>query len=328
MWISYDHEAVRLTGRWGVCDGCAVTTAPGSVLEAGFTGELALLHFDTALNAFPMPHVWISVDDGAWTEAPLDRFLRVKTGGNGPHKVTVIFKSAMEMQHRWHHPLVARVAFRGMEAEGCAALLPDGRRIIEFVGDSITEGVLVDEGCRQMPDTWPEEQYNRPCQDDATATYAWLTAEALGMRPVIMGYGAVGVTKGGCGGVVAAPDAYPFCFENTPYTGPEADVVVINHGANDRGSDAETYVREYRRLLDAIQKRNPRAVIVILSAFCGAFPAELRELAESWRTESGMCVHFIDTAGWIPLEPLHPGRGGHAAVAEHLISRMREILGL
>jgi putative glutamine amidotransferase len=39
----------------------------------------------------------------------------------------------------------------------------------------------------------PQEQ--RPFHDDVTATYAYLAAEALGLEPYIMGYGAVGVTR-------------------------------------------------------------------------------------------------------------------------------------
>lgn len=48
--------------------------------------------------------------------------------------------------------------------------------MIEFVGDSITEGVLIDAECT----IFTNDQLNRPFEDDVTATYAWLTAEALG----------------------------------------------------------------------------------------------------------------------------------------------------
>ena len=326
MWISPDDACIRLTGRWSTLEGCAVTTTPGASLEAGFQGSMALLHFDTILNALPLPHLWISVDGGPRVEVPLERYIRIRAADGGPHRISLIFKSAMEMQHRWHWPQVAKVAFRGMEAEETAPLPPDERSIIEFVGDSITEGVLVDADCLIMPNVWPDEQYNRPCQDDVTGTYAWQTAEALGMRPGIIAYGAVGVTKGGCGGVVAAPDAYPFCFENAPYTGPEAAVVVINHGTNDRGSDPAHFVREYRRLLDAVRRKNPHSVLVLLSPFCGAFASELQALAADYGRSSGGVVHYVDTAGWLPPEPIHPGREGHSIAAQHLISRMREIL--
>lgn len=218
MWIGFDSPAVRLTGRWGVLDGNrAVATAAGAYLEAAFYGELATLRFDMEGTAHPVPHVWISVDGGARAEAPLAPYLRVMAQGEGPHTVRVIYKGAVEQQARWRAPLVGRIAFLGLEARREAVLEKDTRPVIEFVGDSITEGVLIDDGCRPYPD---DDQMNRPSQDDVTAGYAWLTAEALDMRPIMMGYGAVGVTHGGCGGVPNAAAAYPFCFEGMPAVTP------------------------------------------------------------------------------------------------------------
>lgn len=37
--------------------------------------------------------------------------------------------------------------------------------------------------------------------DDSTAGYAWLTAKELNFSPIIMGYGCLGVTKSGAGGI-------------------------------------------------------------------------------------------------------------------------------
>ena len=166
MWIGFDSPAVRLTGRWGVLDGNrAVATAAGAYLEAAFYGELATLRFDMEGTAHPVPHVWISVDGGARAEAPLAPYLRVMAQGEGPHTVRVIYKGAVEQQARWRAPLVGRIAFLGLEARREAVLEKDTRPVIEFVGDSITEGVLIDDGCRPYPD---DDQMNRPSQDDVT----------------------------------------------------------------------------------------------------------------------------------------------------------------
>lgn len=79
--------------------------------------------------------------------------------GEGPHTVRVIYKGAVEQQARWRAPLVGRIAFLGLEARREAVLEKDTRPVIEFVGDSITEGVLIDDGCRPYPDN---DQMNRP----------------------------------------------------------------------------------------------------------------------------------------------------------------------
>lgn len=326
MWIAFDSPAVRLTGRWGILDGNrAVATAAGSYIEAAFYGQLAVLRFDMEGTAHPVPHVWISVDGGVRTEAPLAPYLRVMAQGEGPHIVQVIYKGAVEQQARWQAPLVGRIAFLGLEAPRAAVLEADTRPLIEFVGDSITEGVLIDDACRPYPD---DDQMNRPSQDDVAAGYAWLTAEALHMRPLMMGYGAVGATHGGCGGVPKAADAYPFCFEGVPAVTPEPDIVLINHGANDGRATAEHYTAEYRLLLDRVFARCPNARVVALSAFCGAHPAALRALVETYNREHGRDIVFIDSTGWIPPDPLHPGREGHRIVAEHLAAELRDKLGL
>ena len=193
------------------------------------------------------------------------------------------------------------------------------------MGDSITEGVLIDADYAEKPAyTW--DQHNRVYQDDVTATYGWLTAEALNLRPVMMGYGAVGATRGGCGGVVKAASAYPFVYDGVPYAGEAPDYVVINHGANDRGAGAEKYLAGYEELLDAIAEKHPRAVLVALSPFCGAYAAELEALCKSYSEKHGRTVHFINGGVWIPAEPLHPLRGGHKIVAEHLIPALKAII--
>ena len=58
------------------------------------------------------------------------------------------------------------------------------------------------------------------------------------------------------------------------------DIVVINHGANDRGAPAEEYIARYEELVDMIFERTPNAIVVCLGAFCGAFDQEIGEFAE------------------------------------------------
>ena len=75
--------------------------------------------------------------------------------------------------------------------ENPAELPADERKTIEFVGDSITEGVLIDVDFYDKDSDFisSQDQNNRCYQDDVCATYAWQTAEALNLRPIFMGYG-------------------------------------------------------------------------------------------------------------------------------------------
>lgn len=329
MHIPYTHESIRLTGRWDTRDPkAAVATTTGAYLEFAFSGKTALARFDVTANASPLLHLWVQVDGGACIEAPIDRYLRVSAKTAGDHVCRIIYKGGTENDRRWFAPLTGKVSFLGVQVEAPAILPADDRPIIEFVGDSITEGVLIDTDFPAEGDVVNYiDQYNRIYQDDVCATYAWLTAEALNLRPINMGYGAVGVTRSGMGSVPPAAIAYPQNFDGSPieHDG-QVHCVVINHGANDRSKPAEVYLEKYAELLDIVRAHQPQAVIVSLSAFCGAFHNELGEMIAAYNEKNGCHVHYIDTNGWIPVSPLHPMRDGHQIVADHLIPLLRDIL--
>ena len=81
MFIPWNHESVRLTGRWSrlskdqsdphifvhASAASAVTTAPGSYFEFAFRGKDAVLRFDMGYLGYPSPHLYIQVDGGAMT---------------------------------------------------------------------------------------------------------------------------------------------------------------------------------------------------------------------------------------------------------------------
>lgn len=181
MFIKYDNKAVRLTGRWYKEENAAVTSACGSKIEFSFYGKMAVMHFNMEYNEHPYPHLWIQTDGGVRTEAAVDRYLRIYAEDDGPHNVSVIYKSGMEMQQRWYDPLVGKIAFMGFDAE------------------------------------------------------------------------------------------------------------------------------------------KPGAQIFVLGTFCGWCHEELADLVDEYNMNKDSNVVYINTYGWIPAEPLHPGRDGHKIVAEKLI---------
>ena len=328
MKVTYTHESVRLTGRWDVRDPrYAETTTTGSYVEFAFEGRMATALFDIEANAQPLLHLWIEVDGGVRVEAPIDRYLRVMAPTDGKHICRIIYKGGTENDRRWYLPLTGKVSFIGVVTDHPIAIGEDTRKTIEFVGDSITEGVLIDTD--YYADGEPAsyiDMLTRIYQDDVCATYAWLTAEKLNLRPTFMGYGAVGATRAGMGKVPAAPISYPYNFDGSPLSRPEPDIIMINHGANDRSRTAEEYTACYEKLLDVIRSLNPNAKIVSLSAFCGGHHEALGKLIADYNQKNGTDVAFIDSTGWIPVEPLHPMRDGHATVAEHLAPILKELI--
>jgi len=340
MFINWYDKSVRLTGRWSrnyaprhdyhifnqPTTAYTTTTAAGSYFELAFTGDCARLHFDLGYLAQPYPHLYISVDGGARVEVPVDRYLRVETEEYGKHIVKVIYKGGMEQLPRWYSPLMGAISFIGAEADAPADLPEDNRRIIEFIGDSITEGVLTDADYSPTP-AHTLDQVCRPYQDDNCATYAALTAKRLNLRAMYQAYGAVGLTRSGCGSVPRAGLIYPYVYEGTEYTGEKPDIILINHGANDRAASAEEYIARYEELIDMIFRNTPDAIVVCLGAFCGAFDKDIGEFAEKYNASHEKKIHFISTNGWVPLEPLHPLRDGHRTIADHLVPLLKEIIG-
>ena len=321
MFFGVQDESIRFTGRWNVTESAATATAPGSMIEIAFYGKNMVLHFDLLTNMHPYPHLWIIVDDLVKVETAVDHVLRIETMAEGLHMVKIIFKGAVEIQHRWYAPLIGKVTFTGYDADRSGAIPDNCQKIIEFIGDSITEGVLIDEFHKYNA----IDQNNRPLQDDVTATYAYLTAMALNMRPVIIGYGAVGTTKSGQGSVPKASESYPYNSAGSPAKPSGADVIVINHGANDRGAAAENYIAGYEALLDEVININPDTPIVVLSAFSNVHVLQLKTFVAQYNKEHLTDIKFIDSSGWIPLEPLHPLRDGHRTVAEHLVEELRAL---
>ena len=328
MFVSYRDSSVRLTGRWDKTDDrYAEATATGSYIEFAFEGKTAVACFDIEGNRAPFLHLWVQLDGGNMFECPLDAYLRVMAKEEGRHVCRIIYRGGEEVYRRWYRPLHGKVSFKGVDTEKPVPIGSDDRRTIEFVGDSITEGVLIDVNyyCDGEPE-YEADVINRIYQDDVCATYAWLTAEKLDLRPIFMGYGAVGVTRVGMSGVPVAQSSYPFNFNGSPITHSSADVIVINHGANDRARPVEMYLENYGQLLDVVRKINPTSKIVSLSAFCGAFHEELGEFIKLYNEKNGCDVKYIDSFGWISPNPLHPLRDGHKTVADNLAPKIEEIL--
>lgn len=259
------------------------------------------------------------MDNGASVSMPVDSYVRISCDA-GDHTVQVIMKSSSEDQHRWHEPIEAKTVLLGIEADEFLELSPDNRKTIEFIGDSITEGISidVDEGC------YYGNEYSMVDFDDSTAGYAWLTAKALNLRPYIMGYGWLGITNYGGGGIPPVIQSYAFYSENCPMKSVDADYIVINHGSNDRKSNKELFKKCYYDFLKLVRERNPKSKIIALTPFSGCLALEIKAVVDKYNLECSDNVFYIDSTGWVTPEPLHPNREGHRIISEKLSEIMKK----
>ena len=151
---SSGDELIHYYGRWNRLSDRAITVNTGSHVEAEFSGTAISARFDVALNQTPNPTLTWRIDQGAWQEGELAASVSVGTGlSTGTHEVTVMVRGLNENQNRWSPPLVSSITFLGFDVTG-GALRASARPLrprIEFLGDSITEGINVDDG-PQRPD--------------------------------------------------------------------------------------------------------------------------------------------------------------------------------
>ena len=313
MIIKPNDKKIKYTGRWNVKENIAESTANGNYFDFSFKGDTAVIAFDTTRFDDPIPHIYISVDDGAKIASPVDKYVRISCD-SGSHTVRVIMKSSMEAQQRWYHPLESRCSLLGIDADEFLEMPEDNRKKIEFIGDSITEGIAIDDN----PDSYYANEGSIIYSGDSTAGYAWLTAEKLNLRPYIMCYGGLSITRFGNGNVPNVRNSYPFYSDGCPMESINADYIVINHGTNDRKADKEVFKREYFEFLRTVRDRNKNSKIISVTPFPGCLAKEIEESVTKYNKEFNDDVFYINSAGWVTPEPLHPTREGHKIISEKL----------
>ncbi|MFN8005517.1 MAG: GDSL-type esterase/lipase family protein [Terriglobia bacterium] len=332
--VSADDPHFQYWGRWNLHDAGstgAVTVNTGSTLLFRFQGNNVKLHFTTTQYPQQFPTLWLQIDEGEWKVInPAEEMPLAKTPlAEGPHRVTLVVKGFREWENRWDNPLVSAVIFRGVTlGEGGRLLDPPQRplKLIEYLGDSITEGILVHKPA-------PEEKGNRggwPRFSDGRQTWAYQSALMVGAEPRIVGFGRLGLTVNANGGVPPAMQSFPFIYEGVPIdTLPQPDVVVINMGSNDRNrASSELFAALYKSYVETIRKKYPTATILCLRPFIGAHAAAIEETV---RRLADPKVRYVDTTGWIEsgkhtTDQVHPNLEGNRIAAEKMAIILKEVL--
>jgi len=316
-------DQYRFFGRWDSrAANRTVTVNSGSYILARFSGATLSATFDVSFNQPPMPTLAWRIDDGAWQEAEVAATVPLAEGlAKGRHTVMLMARGLDEHQNRWTKPLVASITFTGFTlAHGgkvYKALKEWNKPALkmEFLGDSITEGVLV-QGEREGKKTWA-------WFTDARLNYACRTAMALGAAWRQVGFGATGLAHGGSGGAAPALDSFNFFSADCPRDTWQPDVVVVNQGTNDGGMPAKDYQPLYAKYLALIRAAYPQAKIVALRPFCGAQEASIKATVDACQAAGDNKVYFIDTTGWYN-GPIHPNVDGSAELADKLVKALKE----
>ena len=322
-------KSLVFSGRWDLrSPERAITVNSGSYVRACFSGSSLDAKFDLAANKPSLPTIVWRIDEGDWQDSEIAATVRLADGlRSGPHTLWLMVRGLDEHQNRWTPPLVASVTFLGLALPSGGELLrplkswlkPSLR--MEFLGDSITEGVLVQAGGKGAGKTsWP-------WQTDALHSYACRTAMLLEADWRQVGFGATGLKHGGSGGAAGALKSFDWFYEGCPRDDWQPDVVVINQGTNDAGAPSAQYAPLYAQYLALVRHAYPKAKIAAVRPFGGGQAASIRQEVEKARANGDRGVYYIDTTGWYS-GPLHPGSAASVGLADKLAAALKaEVLG-
>jgi lysophospholipase L1-like esterase len=327
-WVRPDNRRLQFRGRWNVNRRRALTVNTGSQVHARFSGDRVVLRFDTSAYPHEPPQLWVRLDELPWQS--MDVAPEIKLTPSPPHsshRLQLVVKGTREWDNRWRAPLQAAIVLTGLGLPSGGRLLappPLPRLRIEFVGDSITEGVLLHRLDRPFPEAWPQ-------RSDGRLGYAFQTGERLSADATVVGFGRQGVTIEGNGGVPPAPEAFAWVCEGLPRDDWQPHLVIINQGTNDGAVPSDRFRPAYDRYLGVLRAAYPEAHLVALRPFNGAHAEDIRALVEARAAAGDARLQFVDTSGWIDptlhtTDGVHPNLAGHRRATERLEPLLRALI--
>ncbi|MER6139935.1 GDSL-type esterase/lipase family protein [Streptomyces sparsogenes] len=302
---------IKFTGRWDTKSSTTAYTPywAGAYFRTGFTGRTVGLKQRNAID------LWASIDGGPATfydEAKGTVNLTPTPLSAGNHTLQVNYQVVAGSYH-------GDAVFQGLTLDSGATTFtpPTPKKLIEFVGDSITVGTTTSQNAR--------------------TAYGWLIGERLGADHTQ-------IAQGGAALVDTADDRMSLEQQFTKlnpnaatpdwdFSRYQAGAVVINLGTNDvgRGVTSAQFQAAYSSLLHKVRAAYPNAWIFALETFRGRFVPETQAAVNAAVSGGDARVSFVDTTGWLAADELsdsvHPNDKGHRAIADRLAPIISARLG-
>ncbi|OMI41260.1 GDSL-type esterase/lipase family protein [Streptomyces sparsogenes] len=302
---------VKFTGRWDTKTSTTAYTPywAGAYVRTGFTGRTVKLKQRDAID------LWAGIDGGPATfydEAKGTVNLTPTPLSAGNHTLQVNYQVVAGSYH-------GDAVFQGLALDSGATTFtpPTPKKLIEFIGDSITVGTTTSQNAR--------------------TAYGWLIGERLGADHTQ-------IAQGGAALVDTADDRMSLEQQFTKlnpnaitpdwdFSRYQANAVVINLGTNDvgRGVTSAQFQAAYSSLLRKVRAAYPNAWIFALETFRGRFVPETQAAVNAAVSGGDAKVSFVDTTGWLAADELsdsvHPNDKGHRAIADRLAPIISAKLG-
>ncbi|MBQ9413850.1 MAG: hypothetical protein IJU16_01845 [Clostridia bacterium] len=312
-------DSVKVVGRTSIVGSSLAvhTTGAGIAFYSECSGDIRLKL--TTKNMFGAQYftVWVdgersrlTVDNGT-TSQRSKKVTLAEDLEAGLHRIEI---------YRQTEEINGSCLFDELIINGTLTPLPDAPMLIEFIGDSLTAGY----GALGVPSKG--KVIDHPEGQDGTQTYAYLTAQALGMDFQACCTSGYGLLAGWNNGDANLLNMYAYtAYHNNAMTGNEmwafarpADIVVINLGSNDRavgrgkGVNEKTFEEAVKSMTELIREKNPDAKVVWVTGLGGnAFKAQMEDAMDSFGgAENG--YYFCQ------LPEGNSGAAGHPSVKEHI----------
>jgi len=265
------------------------------------------------------PIIAVSVDDAGFTRVPVtgSGWVTISLASGlsltDSHRVQIVAAGIHENDPVWSRDV--GLIFGGFVAAG-ASIRPtsDPRRRILFLGDSITAGIVA----LAAPPSLPSKSAGE-------STYARIAADLLGAVAIVRGFGGIGLTQGGSGGVpnaIGVLDHFDLRRSIQRFGNPGA--IVINLGTNDSAASSSAFTAALSAYVARVRQLYPGRPIALIRPFNGTKAAEVQAVASSGG------LGYVDTSsyGLTYNDGLHPDLAGHLLAGQKLAADLKTVLGL
>ncbi len=141
------------------------------------------------------------------------------------------------------------------------------------------------------------------------------------MTPYFVGYGGSGIIEQGsfqkCLSVISQASAHRKAESF------DADTVVVLHGTNDVYTYGNMYIMEYKKVLEALHKKFPKAKVMAVIPFNQIHADEIRAAGSAYKK---WCT-VVETANWnlSYTDGMHPSAKGAERAGKKLAKKIRSV---
>ena len=308
------EEAPYYMGRWfdKEIDGIShkVTLTDGAHLYFMVENATSFDVAFTVITTTEEPYFAYSIDGGE----PVRQHITEPTvtlPDTGRHTIRIIADGMTEGEGKWDKEKGFAIKSVIPSEGGSIIGIKPTEKVIFFYGDSITEGIRA---------------LNMNATSDgnsATNAYSWQCAEALGVTPYLIGYGASGIIMPGSFHTML--NAIDYLSDGRPVDDSvQPDVIVVNHGSNDLGQNRKTFEEQLKIALNRLREKYPTVTIVYLIPFEQTHARVIANVVADMEN-----AHVIETKKWeiSYTDGIHPDVAGAKYAGEKLAAELKAIFG-